>query len=95
MSAAAVRVLPVPVAISTSSLRRPRPIFTAQGVDALDLVVALDDAGSMGRWRVDAQRTGGGAALQVVLLEEGFDRPREGFALPFPEQHLVAVGRKM
>jgi len=28
------------------------------------------------------------------LIEEGKDRMREGFALPFPEQYFLAVGEK-
>ena len=34
------------------------------------------------------------APFKIALRKEGFDRAREGFALPFPKADFLAVGQK-
>ena len=69
--------------------------LATERIDACDLIVALDDPAIDGDLpEVAAQRVGGCAALEIILLEEGLDHPGEGFALPIPEPDLVTVGQE-
>jgi hypothetical protein len=72
-----------------------RSDLAVQDVDALDLIVAFDDAPVDGHARgVAAHGQRGNAALQVILLEDRLHGPRTGLALPLPEQHLVAIAQE-
>ncbi len=76
-------------------LAPPGGHLAAQGVYAVDLVVAARNARVYGYGQRVALHLGrGGAALQVGLREEGLDGAREGVALPFPESDFLAVGEK-
>jgi hypothetical protein len=93
MKAAAVRVLPVPVAIS--KLAFAPGDFSAKRVDTILLVITARNVrvDCYGK-RVLLHLARGEALFEVRLLEKGFDGARVGFAFPLPEPELLAVGEK-
>ena len=92
MKAAAVRVLPVPVAISTSSLRLPRVTSADRASMHFDLVVAVDDLPLDGDGRqVAAVLARGDPPLEVVLCIEARDLARVGVGLPIQKPHFLSV----
>ena len=90
-----MRVLPLPVAISTSSLRRPSSISPAQDVDAVPLVGTASHAGVDGHLgRRDPERAGGEAPLQLVPAEDRRHRTEVGVAVEVAEADLLTVGEE-
>lgn len=95
ISAAAVRVLPVPVAISRTSLPPAGGRLAAERIGAIDLVVALEDVPVDGNGeRIASHDRGRDPPLEIRLREEGLDPPRVRLVLPAPETDFPAVREK-
>ena len=92
MKAAAVRVLPVPVAISTRSFAPPPRHLGRERLDAVDLVAAVHDP-SIDRdvGQRAPQRACGDPAFQIVLGVEGGDLTGVGVPAAIQEAHFLAV----
>ena len=94
-NAAAVRVFPVPVAISTSRLRLPRETSAHKCVYALDLIVPVHDpAVRFDGGQVATNPPRGDPTLQVILRIEARDLPRMGVGFAVEKPHLLAVRKE-
>jgi hypothetical protein len=69
--------------------------LAAKRIEAIDLIVALDDAPVDGNGeRIASHDRGRDPALEIRLREERLDPPRVGLVLPVPETDLLAIREK-